>query len=163
MNTTLTSTEALTLLTPNALKEWLESKPAGEPVGEERRCGSCPVAQFFAERGIAVEVGNVWSVSTFRVAGQQAVPLPLWVTQFAAWVDSGDCSLAYPIPQAESTENDYFDPCDADAPHAIPDAEQPGEFGHYVRFRPAAGPTLAALDTMLADWQRYPQDYEGYA
>ena len=154
----MTSTEGLALLTPEALRDWLTQKPADQPIGYEGLSCRCPIAEFYAEKGISVEVGSVFDMK-FRIVGREAVSLPSWAQFFARCVDEGDCSTGFPISEDDAEALGgaaYTDDCDKTSPFAVQ-----GDDGWYqnVQYRPIAGRAAATLNDIIADMVRNHGDF----
>ena len=135
---TMSTAEALGLLTPDALRDFFLSKPPETPIGEEHIVGQCPVSAFFQEvYGVTAYVGNFLDISTFQVADSDRVDCPEWVQLFSSRVDDGAASEPFPILASEAGENDCIEPCQETDECAFKDKDAVG-WCRYIHYRPVA-------------------------
>lgn len=143
----ITSEEAVEMLTVEAFRRWLRLKPENAIVGLEATRNACPIARFYAERGVRVRVGERFadSVKEMQVIGDKAVPLPRWAQLFADWVDMGAASKTFPIPRPYAPDPDEhaIRPCEEDEPYAVAEIEAGEEvYYQFTRDMPIAGKAL---------------------
>lgn len=70
MSNTIAEQVVSLISTLEPVKEWLLSKPDDEIVGFSCLSQSCLLAQFLAEKGFSVSIGNVFDLTTFAIEGE---------------------------------------------------------------------------------------------
>lgn len=154
---------AVELLTKENFIAWLKSKEPEEIVGEESRCLSCPIANFFRQvYGVEVKIGHMFSGSDIQVIGDtEWVALPEWASDFITYVDESEVSIAVYLSKEaaetleENSEYTDYEKCLESDPFAFFDSEWAdtvgGPKGAWIRaytFKPSAGGCLKVMEAL---------------